>query len=192
MDGGPGRPSERQACYGDCDESTKSIAQISFGCVADYRSSRSFALTQRFGVLIRNCTPISRYTDRRASDSPAILPEAAHMDTTIAIAHAGGGDLPDACEPARLDVSGSGRLIARLATQGKHVECSLAKSHEHDSPVAASGQASKLSADHVLQHLLVAVLLAPIVVGRLADPRLAADLANRCAFLALPQNSAPP
>src|SRR5262249_26285986 len=83
--------------------------------------------------------------------------------------------------------------------------------------VAASGQASKLSADHVLQHLLgkrqvsydllklavlfleltqslhllrheTAVLLAPIVVGRLADPRLAADLTDRCAFLALPQD----
>ena len=26
---------------------------------------------------------------------------------------------------------------------GKHVECLLAKSHEHDPPVAASGQASK-------------------------------------------------
>src|SRR5262244_659148 len=91
----------------------------------------------------------------------------------------------------------------------------LAKSHEHDPPVAASGQASKLSADYVLQHLLVerqvshdllqlavllleltqslhlrrhqpAVLLTPIVVGRLADPRLATDLTDCCAFLALP------
>jgi hypothetical protein len=32
------------------------------------------------------------------------------------------------------------------------------------------------------------VLLAPIVIGRLADPRLAADLTDRCAFLSLPQN----
>src|SRR5262249_40719658 len=58
-------------------------------------------------------------------------------------------------EPARLDVSGSGRSIGGLATHGEHVECLLAKSPEHDPPVAASGQASKLSADHVLQHLLI-------------------------------------
>jgi hypothetical protein len=38
---------------------------------------------------------------------------------------------------------------------GKHVECLLAKSPEHDPPGAASGQALKLSADHVLEHLLV-------------------------------------
>src|SRR5262249_2412498 len=120
-------------------------------------------------------------------------------------------------EPARLDVSGSGRSIGRPATHGKHVECLLAKSPEHDPPVAASGQASKLSADHVLQHLLVerqvsydllqfailfleltqslhlrrhetTVLLAPIVVRGLADPGFAADLTDRCAFLALAQN----
>jgi hypothetical protein len=34
-------------------------------------------------------------------------------------------------EPARLDVSGSGRSIGGLATHGKHVECLLAKSPEH-------------------------------------------------------------
>src|SRR5262249_5138631 len=107
-------------------------------------------------------------------------------------------------EPVRLDVSGSGRSIARLATHGKHVECLLAKSHEHDPPVAASGQASKLSADYVLQHILVerqvshdllqlavllleltqslhlrrhqpAVLLAPIVIGRLVLERLSEE-----------------
>jgi hypothetical protein len=38
---------------------TKSIAQISLGCVAAFRSSRSFALTRRFGVLLRSCSPIS-------------------------------------------------------------------------------------------------------------------------------------
>src|SRR5262249_32578447 len=84
-------------------------------------------------------------------------------------------------------------------------------------PVAASGQASKLSADHVLQYLLIerkvshdllqlavlfleltqslhlrwhqaTVLLAPIVVRGLADPGLATDLTDRCAFLALAQD----
>src|SRR5262249_2885242 len=33
-----------------------------------------------------------------------------------------------------------------------------------------------------------AIFVAPIVVGRLADPRFATDLANRGAFLALPQD----
>src|SRR5690606_13440631 len=80
----------------------------------------------------------------------------------------------------------------------------------------AGGQASELSLDDVLQHLLVerqvrhdplqpavlllelpqplhlrrhqtAVLRLPIVVRRLADPRLAADLLHRRAFLALPR-----
>ena len=35
----------------------KSITQVSFGRVALHRSSRSFALTRRFGVLLRNCRP---------------------------------------------------------------------------------------------------------------------------------------
>jgi hypothetical protein len=80
-----------------------------------------------------------------------------------------------------------------------------------------SGQASELSADHVLQHFPVerqlrddllqprilvreslqpphlvrqqpAVSLLPVEVSRLADPRLAADLGNRSAFLALLQD----
>lgn len=38
---------------------TKSIAQTSFGLVAGVRSSRSLALTRRFGVLLRNCSPNS-------------------------------------------------------------------------------------------------------------------------------------
>ena len=63
------------------------------------------------------------------------------MDTTIAVAHAGSGDLPDTFTQMSLPVSGSGRSIGGLATHGKHVECLLAKSPEHDPPVAASGQA---------------------------------------------------
>ena len=82
-----------------------------------------------------------------------------HMDTTIAVAHPGGGDLPDTFGQMSLSgSSGSGRSIGRPATHGKHVECLLAKSH--DPPGAASGQALKLSADQ------------PIVVGGLADPGL--------------------
>ena len=97
------------------------------------------------------------------------------------------------------------------------VECLPARSNVRDPPCAAVGQASKLSADHVLQHRLVerqirhdllqlavlflelaqpfhlrwrqaSVLLASIVVGRLANPRLATDLAHRRVFLSLPQN----
>jgi hypothetical protein len=35
---------------------TKSIAQVSFDRVAGLQSSRSLALTRRFGVLLRNCS----------------------------------------------------------------------------------------------------------------------------------------
>lgn len=35
-------------------------AQVSLGRVASFRSSRSLALTRRFGVLLRSCRPISR------------------------------------------------------------------------------------------------------------------------------------
>jgi hypothetical protein len=38
------------------------VALVSFGRVADCQSSCSFALTLRFGVLFRNCRPISRYS----------------------------------------------------------------------------------------------------------------------------------
>jgi hypothetical protein len=38
---------------------TKSIAQTSFGRCAGTRSSRSFAVTRRFGTLLRTCRPSS-------------------------------------------------------------------------------------------------------------------------------------
>src|SRR5262249_24712660 len=115
-------------------------------------------------------------------------------------------------------VSGSGRSIARPGTHGKHVECLLAKSSEHNPPVAAfrtafiafggsRPAASPLSRDRFSLDLLqlavlfleltqslhlrrhqAAVLLAPIVVRGLADSGLATDLTDGCAFLALAQD----
>ena len=38
---------------------TKSMAQISLAADAARRSSRSFAFTRRFGVLLRSCRPNS-------------------------------------------------------------------------------------------------------------------------------------
>lgn len=92
-----------------------------------------------------------------------------------------------------------------------------ARLNAHYPPLAAAGRASKLSADHVLQHCLVerqighdllqlpvlflelaqplhlrrhqaGVLATPIVVSRLVEPGLATDLAHRRAFLCLPQD----
>jgi hypothetical protein len=141
------------------------------------------------------------------------------MDAPVSVANADRRDLLDPFDQLSLPGSTGAVVwsIARLAMLGKPVECLPASSNAHSPPFAAAGQASKLSADHVLQHRLVkrqirhdllqlavllfqkaqalhlrphqaGVLLAPIVKGRLADPSLAADLANRRAFIGLPQD----
>jgi hypothetical protein len=82
---------------------TKSIPQVSFGCVADRRSSRSFALTLRFGGLFRNLQAhlaVQPVDPLRVDEPP--LPTQQHMDTTIAVAHPSGGNLPDAFDQMSL------------------------------------------------------------------------------------------
>jgi len=75
----------------------------------------------------------------------------------IAIARADGGNLLDPFAQLRLPGSTRAVVVARSPDRqrGKHVECSLARSSACDPPFDAAGQASKVSADDVLQHRLV-------------------------------------
>ena len=82
---------------------TKSIAQVSFGRVTDCRSSRSFALTLRLGVLLAQLQAhLAVQPINRLLVHPPPLTTQQHMDTTIALAQAGGGDLPDAFDQISL------------------------------------------------------------------------------------------
>jgi hypothetical protein len=68
--------------------------------------------------------------------------------------------------------------------------CSIALSSDRSATIFFSlpfSSSSWRSRFH-LRRCQAGILLAPIVIGRLADPRLAADLAHRCAFLSLPQD----
>ena len=77
------------------------MAQVWYGRVADCRSSRSFALTLRLGVLVRNCKPIAVHSVDPLGVDPPPFPTQQHMDTTIASARGGGG-LSDAFDQMSL------------------------------------------------------------------------------------------
>ena len=86
------------------------------------------------------------------STSRKLIMDEIHVNLPIAIAHAGRGDLFHAFDQLSLPGSTGAIMVGRTIDRQCTASASYApaRSSEHDPPVDASGQASKLSADDVL------------------------------------------